>query len=116
VSELPTGRTVPLNKEGSLLNVPNVSAGLFTDDMEVIVELLEEALALARADSVRTAEVLRLAPRAEAEGAQAADLRKPSLASSWSNRRPADATSLTHHSHGTSSGTIPEDMRRTASL
>jgi len=49
--------------------------------MEVIVELLEEPLALARADSVRTAEVLRLAPRAEAEGAQAADLRKPSLAS-----------------------------------
>jgi len=46
----------------------DVSAGLFTDDMEVIAERLDAALALAGADSVRTAEVLRLAPRAEASG------------------------------------------------
>jgi hypothetical protein len=44
VSELPTGRTVPLNTKGSLLNVADVSAGLFTDDIEVIAELIDAAL------------------------------------------------------------------------
>src|SRR5665647_3279047 len=34
---------------GSLLNVADVSAGLFTDDIEVIAEPLEAVLALARA-------------------------------------------------------------------
>ena len=58
-----------MNKEGSLLNVAGVSAGLFTDDIEVIAELIDAAFALARADSARTAEVIRLAPRAEAKGA-----------------------------------------------
>ena len=115
-SELPTVRTVPLNKEGSLLNVPNVSAGLFKDDKEVIAERLGAALALARADSARTAEVLRLVPGAGAKGARAADLPKPWAASSRSEQRPADPTSLTHHPHGTSSGTNPEDLRPAASL
>lgn len=32
------------------------------------------------------------------------------------NRRPADASSLTHHAHGTRSGTVLEGMRRAASL
>jgi len=45
VSELPTGRTVPVNKEGSLLNVADVSAGLCTDDIEVNAELIDAAFA-----------------------------------------------------------------------
>jgi len=44
------------------------------------------------------------------------DLRKPWAASSRPDRRLADPRSLTHHLHGASSVTIPEDMRRTASL
>jgi len=55
-----------------------------------IAERLDAALSLARADSLRTAEVLPLAPRAGAKGAQAADLRKPRVASACSDRRPAD--------------------------
>jgi len=52
----------------------DVYAGLFTDDMDAVAERLDAAASLARAaraDSLRTAEVLRLAPRAEAKGSQA---------------------------------------------
>lgn len=49
----------------------DVYAGLFTDDMDAVAERLDAAVSLARADSLRTAEVLRLAPRAEAKGSQA---------------------------------------------
>jgi len=49
----------------------DVYAGLFTDDMDAVAERLDAAASLARADSMRTTEVLRLAPRAEAKGSQA---------------------------------------------
>ncbi len=52
----------------------DVYAGLFTDDMDAVAELLDAAVSQAlrtRADSLRTAEVLRLAPSTEAEGSQA---------------------------------------------
>ena len=66
------------------------------DDMEAIAELIDAALALARADwLVRTQCGLRrfyCLLRVLRRGCAGADLRKPSLASSWSNRRPADAT------------------------
>ena len=39
----------------------DVYAGLFTDDMDAVAELLDAAVSQARADSLRTAEVLRLA-------------------------------------------------------
>jgi hypothetical protein len=54
----------------------DVYAGLFTDDMDAVAELLDAAVSQARADSLRTAEVLRLAPGTEAEGHRPSDLRK----------------------------------------
>ena len=49
----------------------DVYAGLFTDDMDAVAELLDAAVSQARADSLRTAEVLRLAQGTEAKGSQA---------------------------------------------
>jgi len=46
----------------------DVYAGLFTDDMDAVAGLLDAAVSQARADSLRTAEVLRLAPGTEAKG------------------------------------------------
>jgi len=43
----------------------DVYAGLFTDDMDAVAELLDAAVSQARADSLRTAEVLRLAQGTE---------------------------------------------------
>lgn len=91
-----------------------VSEGLFTDDMEAIVELIDAALLwLGRTECGlrRFCGLLRVLRRA-----QAADLRKPWAASSRLDQRPADPTSLIHRPHGTSSGTNPEDMRPAASL
>jgi hypothetical protein len=68
----------------------------------------------ARADSLRTAEVLWLAPRAEAKGSQACDLHKPmvglvGLESTTCGFDIPDSPS-------TRSGAIPEDTTRIASL
>jgi hypothetical protein len=49
----------------------DVYAGLFTDDMDAVAELLDAAVSQARADSLRTAEVLRLALGTEVKGSQA---------------------------------------------
>jgi hypothetical protein len=49
----------------------DVYAGLFTDDMDAVAELLDAAVSQTRADSLRTAEVLRLAQGTEAKGSQA---------------------------------------------
>jgi hypothetical protein len=53
---------------------------LFTDDMDAFAERLDAAVSLARADSLRTSEVSRLAPNAEAKGSQAIELRNLWLA------------------------------------
>jgi len=53
----------------------DVWAVLFTDDMDAFAERLDAAVSLARADSLRTSGVLRLAPNAEAKGSQAIELR-----------------------------------------
>ena len=46
----------------------DVCAGLFKDDMDVVAELLDAAVSQACADSLRTAEVLRLAQGTEPKG------------------------------------------------
>jgi len=54
----------------------DVYAGLFTDDMDAVAERLDAAVSQARADSLRTAEGLRLLPSVEETASQAADLGK----------------------------------------
>jgi hypothetical protein len=49
--------------------------GALNGRLDAAAERLDAAASLARADSLRTAEVLRLCPRAEAKGSQASDLR-----------------------------------------
>ena len=49
--------------------------GALDGRLDAAAERLDAAASLARADSLRTAEVLRLCRRAEAKGSQASDLR-----------------------------------------
>lgn len=58
---------------GSRLRL-DVYAGLVTDDMDA-AERVDEAVSLARADSSRTAEVLKLAPSSASNGCHAVMLR-----------------------------------------
>jgi hypothetical protein len=55
----------------------DVCAGFFRDDMEAVAEWLDAVPSLACADWLRTAEALRLAPRAEARAHMPSELRKP---------------------------------------